>query len=294
MEHNISGRTQLYCLIGSPIGHSGSPAIYNYSFDRAGIDAVYLAFDVPLDKLEEGIAAIKAFHVKGFNVTMPDKTAVMKYLDEITPAAERIGACNTVKVTDEGKLIGYNTDGIGFTDNLRAHGVKLQGKKAVLLGTGGAATAICVQAAMEGISKIVIFNRMDEFYENGRQIVKRLTDSELNCSVSICDIEDDRVFSEAVRESDILINATKVGMKPMDGISLVDPSLLRPDLVVADTIYNPLETRLMSDAKAAGCRTVIGGTGMLLRQGAAAFKLFIGQEMQWRELQEQFFSDRGE
>ena len=188
MEHNISGRTQLYCLIGSPIGHSGSPAIYNYSFDRAGIDAVYLAFDVPLDKLEEGIAAIKAFHVKGFNVTMPDKTAVMKYLDEITPAAERIGACNTVKVTDEGKLIGYNTDGIGFTDNLRAHGVKLQGKKAVLLGTGGAATAICVQAAMEGISKIVIFNRMDEFYENGRQIVKRLTDSELNCSVSICDI----------------------------------------------------------------------------------------------------------
>ena len=147
---------------------------------------------------------------------------------------------------------------------------------------------------MEGISKIVIFNRMDEFYENGRQIVKRLTDSELNCSVSICDIEDDRVFSEAVRESDILINATKVGMKPMDGISLVDPSLLRPDLVVADTIYNPLETRLMSDAKAAGCRTVIGGTGMLLRQGAAAFKLFTGQEMPWRELQEQFFSDRGE
>ena len=223
MEHNISGRTQLYCLIGSPIGHSGSPAIYNYSFDRAGIDAVYLAFDVPLDKLEEGIAAIKAFHVKGFNVTMPDKTAVMKYLDEITPAAERIGACNT---------------------------------------------------AMEGISKIVIFNRMDEFYENGRQIVKRLTDSELNCSVSICDIEDDRVFSEAVRESDILINATKVGMKPMDGISLVDPSLLRPDLVVADTIYNPLETRLMSDAKAAGCRTVIGGEILSGERGYRDYEIF--------------------
>ena len=129
MEHNISGRTQLYCLIGSPIGHSGSPAIYNYSFDRAGIDAVYLAFDVPLDKLEEGIAAIKAFHVKGFNVTMPDKTAVMKYLDEITPAAERIGACNTVKVTDEGKLIGYNTDGIGFTRQSPRSWRKTSGKK---------------------------------------------------------------------------------------------------------------------------------------------------------------------
>lgn len=290
MEHKISGHTQLYCLIGTPVGHSGSPAMYNYSFDRAGVDAVYLAFDVPLEKLGEGIAAIKAFHVRGFNVTMPNKTAVMEYLDEITPAAKLIGACNTVIVSEDGKLVGYNTDCIGFANNLRAHGVELQGKKMVLLGTGGAATAICVQAALDGATEISIFNRQDEFYDNGLQIVKKLADAVPTCKVSMHDLEERSVFSNAVREGDLLINATKVGMKPMEEISLVDASLFHPNLIVADTVYNPLETRLIKDAKAAGCKAAIGGIGMLLWQGVAAFKLFTGQEMPWKEVQEKFFS----
>lgn len=290
MEHKISGHTQLYCLIGTPVGHSGSPAMYNYSFDRAGVDAVYLAFDVPLEKLGEGIAAIKAFHVRGFNVTMPNKTAVMEYLDGITPAAKLIGACNTVIVSEDGKLVGYNTDCIGFANNLRAHGVELQGKKMVLLGTGGAATAICVQAALDGATEISIFNRQDEFYDNGLQIVKKLADAVPTCKVSMHDLEERSVFSNAVREGDLLINATKVGMKPMEEISLVDPSLFHPNLIVADTVYNPLETRLIQDAKAAGCKAAIGGIGMLLWQGVAAFKLFTGQEMPWKEVQEKFFS----
>ena len=290
MEHKISGHTQLYCLIGTPVGHSGSPAMYNYSFDRAGVDAVYLAFDVPLEKLGEGIAAIKAFHVRGFNVTMPNKTAVMEYLDGITPAAKLIGACNTVIVSEDGKMGGYNTDCIGFANNLRAHGVELQGKKMVLLGTGGAATAICVQAALDGATEISIFNRQDEFYDNGLQIVKKLADAVPTCKVSMHDLEERSVFSNAVREGDLLINATKVGMKPMEEISLVDPSLFHPNLIVADTVYNPLETRLIQDAKAAGCKAAIGGIGMLLWQGVAAFKLFTGQEMPWKEVQEKFFS----
>lgn len=172
MENRISGHTQLYCLIGSPVAHSGSPAMYNYSFARAGIDAVYLAFDLPMEKLKDGIDAIRAFHVKGFNVTMPNKTAVMEYLDEITPSAKLIGACNTVTVSEEGKWTGYNTDCVGFANNLRAQGIEMKGKKIVLMGTGGAATAICVQAALDGASEISVFNRKDEFYDHGVQMVK--------------------------------------------------------------------------------------------------------------------------
>ena len=290
MELQISGHTQLYCLLGSPVGHSGSPAMYNYSFARTGIDAVYLAFDVPQNKLAEGITAIKAFHVKGFNVTMPNKTAVLKHLDELTPAVKLIGACNTVTVSEDGKLTGYNTDGIGFSNNLRANGIELQGKKLVLLGAGGAAASICVQAALDGASQITIFNRQDEFYDNGVQIVKKLTDSVPACRAAIYDIEDRALFLQKIKDCDILINATKIGMKPMDGVSLVEPSLLRPDMVVADTVYNPLETRLMQDAKAAGCQFVIGGMGMLLWQGVAAFKLFTNQEMPREEVQKKFFS----
>lgn len=290
MELQISGHTQLYCLLGSPVGHSGSPAMYNYSFARTGVNAVYLAFDIPQNKLAEGIAAIKALHIKGFNVTMPNKAAVIKYLDEITPAAKLIGACNTVTVAEDGRLIGYNTDGIGFFNNMRANGIELQGKKLVILGAGGAASSICVQAALDGASQITVFNRQDEFYVNGVKIVNKLTDSVPACRTTIHDIADHTLLSRQIKDCDILINATKVGMKPMDGVSLVEPSLLRPDLVVADTVYNPLETRLIQDAKAAGCKAVIGGIGMLLWQGVAAFKLFTNQEMPREEVQEKFFS----
>ena len=290
MELQISGHTQLYCLLGSPVGHSGSPAMYNYNFARTGVDAVHLAFDIPQNKLEEGIAAIKAFHIKGFNVTMPNKAAVIKYLDEITPATKLIGACNTVTVAEDGRLIGYNTDGIGFSNNMRANGIELQGKKIVILGAGGAASSICVQAALDGASQITVFNRQDEFYANGVKIVNKLMDSVPACRTAIHDLADRTLLSQQIKDCDILINATKVGMNPMDGVSLVDPSLLRPDLVVADTVYNPLETRLMQDAKAAGCKAVIGGIGMLLWQGVAAFKLFTNQEMPREEVQEKFFS----
>ena len=290
MENRISGHTQLYCLLGSPVGHSGSPAMYNYSFARTGVDAVYLAFDIPLDKLAEGIAAVKALHVKGFNVTMPDKTPVMEYLDEITPVAKLIGACNTVIVSEDGRLIGHNTDCVGFSNNLHAHGIELLGKNLVVLGIGGAATAICVQAALDGALEISIFNRKDEFYRNGLNIVKKLAEVVPSCKVSICDLDDSSQLSAKVKECEVLINATKVGMKPMEKETLVDSSLLHPDLIVVDTVYNPLETRLIKEAKAAGCKAAIGGIGMLLWQGVAAFKLFTGKDMPTQEVQEKFFS----
>lgn len=290
MDSRISGHTKLYCLIGSPVGHSGSPAMYNYSFARTGVDAAYLAFEIPLDKVQEGVAALKTFQVGGFNVTMPDKTAVAGIVDDLSPAARLIGACNTVTVGEDGKLTGHNTDGIGFVRNLHEHGVEVQRKKLVVLGAGGAATAICVQAALDGAAEIAIFNRKDEFYANGELTVEKLRQAVPACKASITPLEDGAALAEAVKGCDILVNATKVGMKPLDGEILIDPALFRPELVVADTVYNPRETRMIQEAKAAGCKAAVGGIGMLLWQGVAAYKLFTGKDMPAQEVLEKFFS----
>ncbi len=131
----INGRTGFFCLIGSPVGHSGSPAMYNYSFQKTEQDYVYLAFDVDLDKTEEAVSALKALGCKGVNVTMPCKTKVAELADELSDAAELIGACNTVVVKD-GKLHGHNTDGIGFVRNLKEHGADVKDKVITVMGAG--------------------------------------------------------------------------------------------------------------------------------------------------------------
>ena len=290
MDSRISGHTKLYCLIGSPVGHSGSPAMYNYSFARTDVDAAYLAFDIPLEQTADAVAALKTLHVGGFNVTMPDKTAVAGIVDELSPAAKLIGACNTVTVGEDGKLTGHNTDGIGFVRNLHEHGVEVQGKKLVVLGAGGAATAICVQTALDGAAEIAIFNRKDEFYANGEHTVEKLAQAVPACKASIAPLEDGAALAAAVQGCDILVNATKVGMKPLDGETLIAPALFRPDLVVADTVYNPRETRMIQEPKAAGWKAAVGGIGMLLWQGVAAYKLFTGKDMPAQEVLEKFFS----
>ena len=289
MEGRINGHTRLFGLIGSPVGHSGSPAMYNYSFARNGIDSAYLAFDVPLDKVGDAVAAIRTLNFGGFNITMPDKGEVCKYLDEISPAAKLIGACNTVAIED-GKLIGHNTDGIGFVRNLKEHGVDVKGKKIVLLGAGGAATAIAAQTALDGAAKLTIFNWDDDFYKKGEAIVARLKDTVKGCDASIKHLEDAEALKAAVADCDILVNATRVGMAPQEDRSLIDPSMFRPDLVVADTVYNPKETLMIRQAAEAGCAAAIGGIGMLLWQGAAAFKIFTGEDMPAQEVLEKFFS----
>lgn len=290
MESRISGHTKLFCLIGSPVGHSGSPAMYNYSFQRTGLDAAYLAFNIPLEQTEAGVQALKTLGVGGFNITMPCKTAVAAYLDELFPAARLIGACNTVTVSEDGRLTGHNTDGVGFVRNLHEHGIEVKGQRLVVLGAGGAATAICVQAALDGAAEIAIFNRDDEFYANGQHTVEKLAQAVPGCKASITPLEDSAALAEAVKNCDILVNATKVGMKPLDGETLIDPSLFRADLVVADTVYNPRETRMIQEAKAADCKAAVGGIGMLLWQGVAAFKLFTGKDMPAQEVLEKFFS----
>lgn len=292
MEKRINGHTKLYALIGSPVGHSGSPAMQNYSFEKLGLDCAYLAFDIPLEKTKDALDAFRTLHVGGFNVTMPCKTEVARLVEHLSPAAELIGACNTVVVEEDGTMTGHNTDGVGFVRNLKEHGVEVKGQKIVLLGTGGAATAIAVQAALDGAAEIAIFNQKDEFYANGEKTVEKLRKAVPGTSsVSINDLGDTELLREAVKNADILVNATRAGMSPLEDVIPVPEDVLRPELAVADVVYNPRETLLVRKAKEAGCRAAVGGIGMLLWQGAAAFELFTGQEMPAAEVKEKFFSE---
>lgn len=278
MEKRITGTTGLLGLIGSPVGHSGSPAMYNYSFQELGIDYAYLAFDVAIPQVKDAITAIRTFHMRGCNVTMPCKTEVVKYMDELSPAAKIIGAVNTI-VNDDGKLTGYITDGEGFVDNLKDHGVDIKGKKITVAGGGGAATAIQVQCALSGAAEISIFNIKDDFFQRTLDTAEKIRAAKPECTVHVFDIADQAKMKEEIGTSDIFVNATIVGMKPMENESVVkDLSAFRPGLVVCDAVYNPKETKLLREAKEAGC-ICISGEGMLLWQGAAAFRLYTGKEM---------------
>lgn len=288
MEGRISGHTGLLALIGSPVGHSGSPAMYNYSFERLGLDYAYVAFDVKEQDVKQALEAMKLFHMRGMNVTMPDKIEAARCVDELSDAARIIGAVNTI-VNEDGKLIGHNTDGIGFVKNLEDHGVTVQGKKITVAGGGGAATSIQVQCALDGAKEITIFNKKDAFFERTLATAEKIKDAVPDCVVNVYDIDDIAKMTEEIGTSDIFVNATIVGMKPMDDQSVVkDLSALRPGLVVADVVYNPVETKLLKDAKEAGC-TCVGGKGMLLWQGVAAFKLYTGEDMPVEEVRERFF-----
>jgi quinate/shikimate dehydrogenase len=289
MEIRISGKTGLLGLIGSPVGHSGSPAMYNYCFEKLGLDYAYLAFDIKVDEVEKAIEAIKTFRMRGCNVTMPCKNETVKYMDELSPAARIIGAVNTI-VNEDGRLIGHITDGKGFVDNLRDHGVEIAGKKIIVCGGGGAAAAIQVQCALEGAREISVFNIKDAFFERTLQLAEKIRQEKPECIVNVYDIADIEKMREEIASSDILANATIVGMKPMDNESVVkDVTMYRPGLVVVDAVYNPKETKMLREAKAAGC-TCIDGQGMLVWQGAEAFKLYTGQEMPVQEVKELFFS----
>ena len=174
MEQRIKGTTGLMALIGSPVGHSGSPAMYNFSFRHHNLDYAYMAFDIKEDQVPAALDAIRLFKMRGANVTMPCKNEVAKHMDELSPAARIIGAVNTI-VNEDGKLVGHITDGIGFVRNLKEHGVDVKGKKMVVLGAGGAATAIQVQCALDGAESISIFNPKDPFFARAESTAEKLS-----------------------------------------------------------------------------------------------------------------------
>jgi len=290
MERRISGHTGLLALIGSPVGHSGSPAMYNYSFEKLGLDYAYVAFDIKVEEVADAIAAMKTFKMRGFNVTMPCKIEAAKYMDALSKAAQIIGAVNTI-VNEDGVLTGHITDGEGFVNNLKDHGVEVKGKKITIIGGGGAATAIQVQCAIDGARELSIFKRQDASLARTLEIVEKIKANVPECEVNVFDTADVAKMTAEILDSDILVNGTIVGMTPMDGESPVkDNTALHKDLVVCDIVYNPIETKLLKDAKEAGCKC-IGGKGMLLWQGVSAFKLFTGMDMPVGEVKARYFTE---
>lgn len=277
MAERITGHTQLIGLIATPIRHSLSPTMHNEAFAKLGLDYVYLAFEVGNQELKDVVQGFRAMNLRGWNVSMPNKTMILKYLDNLSPAAELTGAVNTV-VNDNGILTGHITDGTGYMRALKEAGHDIIGKKMTLCGAGGAATAICIQAALDGVKEISIFNRKDDFYANAEKTVKEIN-NRTNCKATLFDIEDQEQLRKEMAESAIFTNATGVGMKPFEGESLItDPSMLRPDLIVSDVVYKPSKTKLLQMAEECGCKT-INGLGMMLYQGAEAFKIWTGEEM---------------
>lgn len=287
MKKEISGHTKLACLLGSPVAHSISPAMHNEAFDQLGIDCRYLAFDVGTDKLAQAVEGLRAMDVLGFNLTMPDKNLMCELCDELSKAARIGGAVNTVK-NENGKFIGYTTDGIGFMDACKDAGFDIAGKKMTLLGAGGAASAVLIQAALDGVSEISVFSIRDAFWDRAVRIVHTLNE-ETSCKVSLYDFEDPAVLKREIQESAILVNGTSVGMAPnTDACIIPDASFFRKDLMVFDVIYNPEETKLLQMAKDAGCPTA-NGLYMLLYQGAASFKIWTGQDMPVELIKEKYF-----
>ena len=283
MDQRIKGTTKLLGLFGTPVGHSGSPAMYNFSFWHDNIDYAYLAFDVNVEGMAKAFEAIRVLGMKGGNFTMPCKNIAAELVDKLSPAAEIVGACNTF-VNEDGVITGHITDGVGFVLNLENHGVSVKDKKIVVLGAGGAATAIQVQLALDGAKEIHIFNSNDPFFKRAESTRDKIMAKVPECKVTVNVIEDKALLAEKIANADILINGTIVGMKPMQDQTLVDKSLFHKDLVVADTVYNPEKTRMLTEAEEAGCK-IVGGTGMLLCQGAVNYKLFTGKEMPVEEFQ---------
>lgn len=288
MNYEITGHTGLTALLGSPVSHSISPQLHNEAFRLLGLDYVYLAFEVEPGRLKETFEGLKAIQIKGFNLTMPLKTAIIPYLDVLTPAARLAGAVNTVYCQD-GRWIGHTTDGIGYMRSVADAGCDIIGKKMTLLGAGGAATAICVQAALDGVASIDMFKRKNATFDKTADFCQHV-EKETGCQIRLLDINDTQTLSDSIRDSAILTNATNVGMAPdTDRSILSDTSALHKDLIVSDIIYNPRETLLMKQAKAAGCQC-FNGLYMLLFQGAAAFQCWTGQEMPIDIIKEKYFS----
>ena len=277
MEKRITGHTELIGLMAYPIRHSSSPALHNAAFAKLGLDYAYLAFEVDNDSLEGAVQGIRSLKLVGSNVSMPNKTVVHKYLDKLSPAAEMCGAVNTI-VNKDGVLTGHITDGTGYMMSLKDNGVDVIGKKMTIVGAGGAATAIEIQAALDGVAEISIFNRKDEFWANAEETVRKINEK-TNCKAQLFDLADLDKLKEEIASSYLFTNATGMGMKPLEGQTYIpDKSFLRPDLIVSDVVYYPRETELLRMAKEVGCKTM-NGLGMMLFQGAAAFKMWTGEDM---------------
>ena len=281
----ISGKTKLTGFFAKPASHSLSPLMHNLAFSHWGIDAVYLAFEVDQTNLRQAVESIRTLDMLGVNVSMPNKTAVLAYLDQLSPEAELIGAVNTI-VHQEQRLIGYNTDGMGFVRSVNETGHPIKNQKIVVLGAGGAAKAIVVQMALEGAQEITIYKRLNATFLPLNEYFAKVSEK-TGCPIRLHDYADESQLALDLSQANLLINATDIGMgSKKDQLPIADVKLLHSQLAVFDLIYSPSETRLIQEAKKMGIKAY-NGLGMLIHQGAIAFELWTHREMPVQNIREQ-------
>ena len=265
----INGKTKITGLIGDPVEHTLSPHMHNAGFSYFKLDYVYVPFHVKKEELKAAIIGAKSLDIRGLNVTIPHKIAVMKFLDEIDDTAELIGAVNTIKFDD--KIIGHNTDGLGAIRAIEEL-TDIKDKKVVILGAGGASRAISFQAVLSGAGQVVIANRT---IDKAIKLTDNLKNN-LDADIKAIGLGDE--LGEELVDSDILINTTPIGMYPnINQKPLVTSDMMHEGLIVNDVIYNPLKTELLKEAHKTGAKT-ISGIKMLIYQGIESFKIWTGRE----------------
>lgn len=285
---SIDANTKLYCLIGNPISKSLSPMIHNLIFQLNSINARYLAFKIEnVNDLEKAVEGIRTLGLHGFNVTIPYKIEVMKYLDEIDEKAKILGAVNTV-VNLDGKLKGFNTDGDGFIKSLKDIGVEIKNKRVALIGAGGASRSIAVSLASEGIKELLIINRT---LENAYKL-KSLVETHFPLiNVSCCKMGTER--SAPIR-IDVMVNTTPIGMYPNINDIPISPRSFPKDTLFYDIIYKPRKTKLLLEAEKLGCKT-LNGLDMLINQAIYSQKIwansFLGENINWSYLKRKIIAE---
>ena len=269
----ISASTNILGLIGWPVEHSISPQLHNSIIKNNDLDYIYLGFPVKKNDLSKAISGIRAMGIRGVNVTIPHKRDVIKYLDHISYWAEKIGAVNTIK-NENGKLTGYNTDGIGFQKMLiEDNKVELTGEKVLVIGAGGAAHAVGAVCCESEVDKLIIANRTKNKAE---LLAKKYYNIYSTTGVNLETFSLSELSKSDMLEIDIIIDTTPVGMSPKTDVNpVIPPSYITSDMTVVDLVYSPLETVLLEEAQKKGAKT-INGLAMLLHQAAESFYIWTG------------------
>ncbi|MCS6775399.1 MAG: shikimate dehydrogenase [Chloroherpetonaceae bacterium] len=270
---SVRGTTRVVGVFGWPVAHSLSPPMHNAAFAALAMDWIYLPFPVRPEDLGRAVQSLSALGIVGVNLTIPHKERVLPFLDEITEEARLIGAVNTVHCV-EGRLIGDNTDGRGFYEPLRVSGIPVHGQSVVVFGAGGAARAVVFQLVRQG-ARVLLVNRTRERAERLAQDVYR-AGFPGEC-VRVIALEDTGALVRAIHNAMLLVHTTRAGMHPdSDALPPIPLEALHRDLLVYDLVYNPMDTRLLQEARRRGC-AVLTGVQMLVYQGAIAFQRWTGQ-----------------
>ncbi len=270
ISNRITSHTKILGVIGHPIEHSMSPIMWNPALQELGLDYIYVAFDVHPDNLEKAMIGIRTLEIEGINVTLPHKKTILRYIDKVDPLALKIGAINTIK-NEEGVLKARNTDAGGAKKSLLESGLNISGKNILILGAGGVSRAIAHILAEEA-DKIILIDLIEK---RAKQLANEIKDSlKIDIEGNLSNKEN---IEKYVKKTDVLINATPIGMYPRVDETPVPKDLLHDDLFVFDVVYNPLETKLMKQAAEIGCKT-LGGLDMLINQGILAFEWWLDKK----------------